>query len=99
MQVNPVNPKFLTAASKTAGPGAKDQGGKDFMKVLQSSLDQVNQQQLSAQQQLQALASGQSNDIAGTMIALQKADLGIRLTAAVRNKLVDAYNEIMRMQF
>lgn len=42
-------------------------------------------------------AVGRSQDLHGTMVAIQKADISFRLLATVRNKVLDAYREIMRM--
>lgn len=42
-------------------------------------------------------AEGKSNDIHGTMIAMQKADVTFRLLANVRNRAIEAYHEVMRM--
>ena len=45
-----------------------------------------------------ALAAGQVEDISQVVIAAEKADIAVQLTLAVRNKAVEAYQEIMRMQ-
>jgi len=68
--------------------------GKTFEKLLQ----EVNQQQLKAEAKQLDLMVSENKDIHGTMLALQKADLSMRLMLQVRNKLVSAYEEVMRMQ-
>ena len=45
-----------------------------------------------------ALAAGQVEDISQVVVAAEKADIALQLTLAVRNKAVEAYQEIMRMQ-
>lgn len=45
----------------------------------------------------EAFAAGRLDDIHGTMIALKEADIELRVLANVRNKMVDAFNELMRM--
>ena len=69
-------------------------GLRTFEKLLQ----EVNQQQLQAEaKQVELMTSG-DKDIHGTMIALEKADISMRLMLQIRNKLVSAYEEVMRMQ-
>jgi len=54
--------------------------------------------QTEADQAMQGLATGQVNNIHETMIAIEKANLSFNLMVQVRNKLVQAYEEIMRTQ-
>ena len=67
---------------------------RTFEKLLQD----VNQQQLSAEAKQVELLVTDNKDIHGTMLALEKADLSMRLMLQIRNKLVSAYEEVMRMQ-
>ena len=69
-------------------------GLRTFEKLLQ----EVNQQQLKAEDKQIDLIVSEKKDIHGTMLALEKADLSMRLMLQVRNKLVSAYEEVMRMQ-
>ncbi|HEX5393360.1 MAG TPA: flagellar hook-basal body complex protein FliE [Rhodocyclaceae bacterium] len=78
---------------------AAEAGGTDFSKVLQSTLEQVNQAQQSAQKMTQDFASGQDNvNLQDVMVNLQKANISFQQMVQVRNKLVTAYNDIMNMQ-
>lgn len=86
------------AQGKPAGQTA-EAGGTDFSKVLQSTLEQVNQAQQSAKTMTEDFASGQSNvNLQDVMVNLQKANLSFQQMVQVRNKLVTAYNDIMNMQ-
>ena len=67
---------------------------RTFEKLLQD----VNQQQLTAEAKQVELLVTENKDIHGTMLALEKADLSMRLMLQIRNKLVSAYEEVMRMQ-
>ncbi len=67
---------------------------RTFEKLLQD----VNQQQLTAEAKQVELLVTENKDIHGTMLALEKADLSMRLMLQIRNKLVTAYEEVMRMQ-
>ncbi|KJS23496.1 MAG: hypothetical protein VR72_01380 [Clostridiaceae bacterium BRH_c20a] len=70
-----------------------------FKDVLEQALAEVNNLQNSADSTAIAFASGHPNiDIHDVMIGMEKAQLALQLTIEVRNKLVEAYQEIMRMQ-
>ena len=69
-------------------------GLRTFEKLLQ----EVNQHQFNAEEKKVDLMVSENKDIHGTMLALEKADLSMRLMLQVRNKLVSAYEEVMRMQ-
>jgi flagellar hook-basal body complex protein FliE len=69
-----------------------------FSDVMKASIDQINKTDVSADQSVTNLLSGKAS-INETMLALQKADVSMRLVMAVRNKVIDVYREIMHMQF
>jgi flagellar hook-basal body complex protein FliE len=73
-------------------------GGPSFGEVLKDSLSQVNQLQNEADQAIKDLATGGPTTLHDTMLALQKADLSFKLMMQVRNKIVEAYQEVVRMQ-
>ncbi|MBS1197794.1 MAG: Flagellar hook-basal body complex protein FliE [Proteobacteria bacterium] len=86
------------AASKTAESTAAP-GGADFAQVLQGSIDKVNQTQLQAQQMAEKLAAGDnSQNLHEVMVALQTASVSFQEMVQVRNRLVNAYQDIMNMQ-
>ena len=68
-----------------------------FGEMLEKHLAQVNHLQNSADTAIANLATGRDKDVHNTMIALEKADVALELTMQVRNKALDAYQEIMRM--
>jgi flagellar hook-basal body complex protein FliE len=69
-----------------------------FGDYLKNALDNVNQLQLDSQQIGVDFAAGKTDNIHEVMIAGEKADISMQLTMQIRNKVLDAYNEIMRMQ-
>jgi flagellar hook-basal body complex protein FliE len=79
---------------QTAVPGSRE----GFGSILKDSLGQVNHLHHKANQAVEALAAGRSTDVHNTMIALQKADVSFRLLMQIRNKVVSAYETVMRMQ-
>lgn len=73
-------------------------GSQTFGEVLGKFIEDTNTQQLQADQAVQRLATGESDSIPETMLALTKADLSFRVFMEVRNKVIEAYQEVMRMQ-
>jgi flagellar hook-basal body complex protein FliE len=65
---------------------------------LKSAISKANDVELQANQAVDALMTGQTQDIHRTMVALQQADVSFQLMMQIRNKLVTAYEEIQRMQ-
>ena len=73
-------------------------GGGAFGKLVQRFVDDTNSQQIQADQSVERLATGQSDSVHETMLALTKADLSLRVFMEVRNKVIEAYQDVMRMQ-
>lgn len=69
-----------------------------FGNMLKTSIAEVNQAQISANRAAEQIAAGETKNLHGTMIKLEEADISLRLMVQVRNKAVEAYQEIMRMQ-
>lgn len=83
---------------ETAFKPAPAAGQADFSDVLRQSLSAVGRNQLEAGRMAASFERGDPGaDLGRTMIAVQKADLSLRTVVEVRNKLVDAYKEIMNM--
>jgi flagellar hook-basal body complex protein FliE len=68
-----------------------------FTEALQKAAEQVNALQNNAATQSQMFALGQTNDIHSVMISAQKATVALELTTQVRNRVLEAYSEVMRM--
>ena len=75
-----------------------DEEGVSFADTLSESLDKVNDLQKEADKAIEDFATGKTRNIHETMIAVNKADIAFRLTMQVRNKIVEAYQEVMRTQ-
>ncbi len=69
-----------------------------FSDVLKDSINKVGQLEKEADKEVEKLVSMDNQDIHNTMIAVEKADLTFQLMMQIRNKIIDAYQEIMRMQ-
>ena len=72
-------------------------GTASFGQMLKGSLTRVNQLQNEADTSIDNLANGSQTDIHQTMIAVEKADVSFELLMQIRNKLIAAYDKIMRM--
>lgn len=71
---------------------------KQFSSYLNEAISEVNQQQLESNRITEQFARGEITDIHHVMITAQKASIALELTVQVRNKVVEAYQEVMRMQ-
>ncbi len=71
---------------------------KSFGQFLSEALDNVNKLQNDAKQASVNLAAGKVDDISQVVVATEKASIALQLTMQVRNKVVEAYQEVMRMQ-
>lgn len=99
MASNPILPVATNPASLTpprSRPGAKDEGS--FAGMLKDAMTEMNRLQREADALVEQVAKGRSGDLAGTLVALEKAHISFQLMIQVRNKMVEAYQEIMRMQ-
>jgi flagellar hook-basal body complex protein FliE len=104
--INSVTPGTFAPDIAPGGPKAEplpddaDQSAtSSFKDTLSQVLGNVNDQMATAQQKSTDLALGKSNDEVGTVKSVEEAALAMQFTMAVRNKLMDAYSEISRMQF
>jgi flagellar hook-basal body complex protein FliE len=79
-----------------AGAPAGSTGGVSFADTLGQAIQSVDKLQLAADDQATKVANGGGN-LHEMSLALEKADVAMRLAVKVRNKLLDAYNEIMKM--
>ena len=86
------------ARQSTAADAAAEAGKPDFGDLLRQSIDKVNATQGEARVLTEKFESGDPDvDLTEVMLALQKASLSFKAMTEVRNKLVDAYRDIMNM--
>ncbi len=96
--INPVNPINPANNSSTSGKNTESGGGIDFKKVLSNAIDSVNSSVQNAETLSNDFATGKTSDIHSVIIAAEKADITLQMTTDVKNKIVTAYQDIMRMQ-
>ncbi len=96
--IGPLNPNLQVPEIRAPQNQVVQKGGASFGEVLKDAISTVNELQKQSDQEIQKLMTGESQDLHNTMIAVQKADLSFQMMMQVRNKIVQAYQEIMRMQ-
>ena len=92
-------PADVTPASATRPTDGTGENRGNFLTTLQQSMDAVEGAQGEAQNQVAQLLNGKGADLHSAMIAVEKADLSFQLMMQVRNKIVQAYQQISNMQF
>jgi len=104
MEINPINAGKILSPG-IAAPAAQSQGAVEqnaspsFKDLVKTALNEVNSMQTKADQSVQALAMGEPVDIHDVMMEMEKASMALQLTMQIRNQLLNAYQEISRMQF
>ena len=82
-------------ANSTQSTGS---GKSEFLDLLEKGIKEVNASSQEAEKSSMDLASGKSSNIHETMLAVTKAELGFNMMVQMRNKVIEAYQEVMRMQ-
>jgi flagellar hook-basal body complex protein FliE len=78
---------------------ARTAEGKTFSDVMKDFVNQVDQTQVQFDEAIGAVERGETDNLHRVMLAQSQAQISLKLAAEVRNKLVEAYKEVMRTQF
>lgn len=92
-----VEPAGLRSLEGAVPLGDATRAGEAFSGVLANAVSDTNATLQRAAAAGEAFAAGKSDDIHGTMIALSEADISLRVVSTVRNKVIDAFYELWRM--
>ncbi|MDD3613482.1 MAG: flagellar hook-basal body complex protein FliE [Caldicoprobacterales bacterium] len=95
MKVNPALQQYLNKVNANNQAPAKD---TDFKELLKNELSKINELQLKADEASRQLALGETEDIHSVLLAAEEARLAFELAVQVRNKLIESYQELTRMQ-
>lgn len=95
--VNGIN-TVLSSLTGTSAAGSSEDVKIPFADYLKDALDKTNNLILESDQLNEDFAAGKTDNIHQVLIAIEKADIALQFTMQVRNKIMDAYSEIMRMQ-
>lgn len=79
-------------------PGGAASGATSFKDTVKSFMNDVNDKVTQSDQATRDLATGRTNDVGKVVTSVEEANLAMQFTLAIRNKLLDAYTEISRMQ-
>jgi flagellar hook-basal body complex protein FliE len=97
MQIGGINPNSPIGLVSGAGTRVSKAGGDDFGSAIKNAVESIDKTQKDAEGEISKAVTGESPDLHKTIIALQTADLKFQLGLQVRNKVIGAYEEIMRM--
>lgn len=86
-------PNFAESAGKV-----QEKSKTSFADVLKESINKAAELEKEADNEVKKLAGMESQDVHNTMIAIEKADMTFQMMMQIRNKIISAYEEIMRMQ-
>lgn len=99
LNIGGIGPKRIEVVPGLAKPQSpKTNPAKSFKDTLSEAVGEVQRLQNEADSTVKKLVSGEIKDITDAMVAVEKADIAFQSMTAVRNKIVAAYEEIMRMQ-
>ena len=100
MSINPISSNITNLLSPepiaSINPAAGVSGG--FSDILTEAFKTANATDLTDKSSALELLAGQADDMSGLLLDAQKAEIALNLTLQIRNKVVDAYNELIRMQ-
>ncbi|MCX6582902.1 MAG: flagellar hook-basal body complex protein FliE [Candidatus Aminicenantes bacterium] len=96
LKIDDIRRQLEDISIKSRIQSPQEKPGDNFSAVLKNALDEVNTDQLKAETSIQDYVSGKETNLHNTLISLEKADISFKLMMQVRNKLLDAYQQIMR---
>jgi flagellar hook-basal body complex protein FliE len=85
----------ISLQNEIAKVGTTENGG-DFLSILKDSLNEVNEMQVKGDEAITNIATGQVKDLHSAAIAIDKAEISMKVMLEVRNKALSAYKEILR---
>ncbi len=100
MNIDLSSPRIPAIGTKFADPADNDTGTSQpgFASTLRNAIENVDAQQHDAHRQATAVDSGQSDDLVGAMLSSQQASLSFSMLIQVRNKLMGAFDDVIKMQ-
>jgi len=98
LRVTPPRPPEAPEVSGAERPGVNGALPTSFGDLLKDAITAVNQAQQSAEEAARSFAAGKTRDVTPTLIAVEKANVTFQLMLQVRNRLLEAYQEVLRIQ-
>jgi flagellar hook-basal body complex protein FliE len=98
MKINQFVPDSKIFESFNIQDNKTEKTGKNFLDTLKEKLDDVNDKQINAENTTDQFIKGEETDIHKVMLDTEEAKMSLELAVQIRNKLVEAYQELSRMQ-
>lgn len=98
MSINPISPQVVGQAAASAARSTAPNAAQNVGATFSQALDALSQSQHNSDALIQKLAAGENVDLHQVMIASEQTDIKFRVALAMRDRLVEAYHEVMRMQ-
>jgi flagellar hook-basal body complex protein FliE len=98
LPISPISLGGLTPPTPSTSAAASGSDSGSFSKMLMNSIGSINQAQAQADQQTQALATGQASDMSSVVMSVEQASLEVQLASQIDTKAVAAYQSIFQMQ-
>lgn len=92
------NEQIFNTSNENKNNKVSEAGGSDFFKILKDKLNEVNEQQVNADEMTTKMIQGEDVEVHDVMLAAAEAQTSLQLAVQVRNKIVEAIQEINRMQ-
>ena len=100
MNISTAVPALTSALSGIASPGSASTGGSSFSDLFKAAIGNVDGLQSKADSNISNMLQGApGTDVGNVMVSVEKADVAFQLMMQVRNKVLNAYQEIEKMQF
>ena len=93
------NPVTTTGSPNIAFPTAAEKPEAGDRNLFMDLMARANEDQIRSEEAIQGLVSGENQDVQQVVMEVVKAEMSFQVFMEVRNKIVDSYNELMRMQF
>ncbi len=93
-----LSPQGIAPRPLGTQPGGAPVGGPAFKDVLMKQIEQVNRLQQDAEMAIEDVAAGRRDDVDAVLIAKQKSDIAFKMLLQVRNKMMDAYEEVKQIR-
>ena len=97
-QINPIGPVREPESTGKIQGSVPSKDAPSFKNTLQSFLEDVNNLQNKADESIQKMASGEINDVHQVMSSVEEANVAFNMMMEIRNKVMDAYQEVMRIR-
>lgn len=98
-QINSIGPVGgNNGIERKQGPDSVQSGGVSFKDTLKGFMNDVNEMQNKADESIQKMVSGEINDVHQVMTSVEEANTAFNMMMEIRNKVLDAYQEVMRIR-